>query len=310
MQRSIVVVGSLNLDLVARVNRHPAIVETIIGLDFNTFCGGKGANQAVALGRLGAAVKMVGRLGTDAFATQLRQGLEQAGVDTTCVENVPGASGTALITISDRGDNNIIVIPGANALLLPEDLDRHRQQILGASMVLGQLEIPRESTEYLAEMLDSAGIPFLLDPAPADKLSPKLLQAVTWLTPNETEARHLLGLDSDDSSEISESETANRILGLGVRNVILKLGSKGVYMAGKDVVSTYIDAVTVRAIDSTAAGDAFNGAFAFALAQNRMAPQDAARFACGAAAISVTRLGAQTSMPTMSECEAFMACGK
>ena len=132
MQRPIVVVGSLNLDLVARVNHHPAIGETITGLGFNTYCGGKGANQAVALARLSAPVKMIGKLGSDAFAAQLRHGIESAGVDASCVENVPGASGTALILSSTNGDNSIVVIPGANAMLLPEDIERHRQQIEGA----------------------------------------------------------------------------------------------------------------------------------------------------------------------------------
>ena len=307
MQKSIVVVGSLNLDLVARVNRHPAIGETITGLDFNTYCGGKGANQAVALARLSAPVKMICKLGSDAFAAQLRQSIESAGVDSSCVENVPGASGTALIITSTNGDNCIVVIPGANAMLLPEDIERHRQQIEGASMVLGQLEIPCATTEYLGRLVQSAGVSFLLDPSPAYRLSPELLRSVTWLTPNETEAQQLLGMDPGNGSAIAAPETADRLLNLGVRNVILKRGDKGVFMAGKDVEPTFIDAVPVQAVDTTGAGDAFNGAFAFAFAHKGMAPQDAAKFACAFAALSVTRAGAQTSMPTISELEAFTA---
>jgi len=310
MQRPIVVVGSLNLDLVARVNRHPAIGETITGVGFNTYCGGKGANQAVALARLSAPVKMIGKLGSDAFAAQLRQGVESAGVDASCVESVPGASGTALILSSANGDNSIVVIPGANAMLLPEDIERHRQLIAGASMVLGQLEIPNQTTECLGRLVRSVGIPFLLDPSPAYMLSPELLQSVTWLTPNETEARCLLGIDSDGSSAISVQESAERLLDLGVRNVILKRGGKGVYMAGKDVDPVFIDAVAVQAVDTTGAGDAFNGAFAFAFAHKGMAPREAAEFACSVAALSVTRAGAQTAMPTIAECEAFMASRK
>jgi len=306
MRKSIVVVGSLNLDLVAGVNRLPALGETIIGLDFNTYCGGKGANQAVAVARLGAAVKMIGKLGSDGFATQLRQGLEQAGVDAGCVENTGGSSGTALITTSADGENTIVVIPGANGSLLPEDLDCHREQIEQAAMVLGQLEIPRETTEHLGQLARSAGIPFLLDPAPAYPLSSELLQSVTWLTPNETEARLLLETHFPGHSASSAPETANSLLSLGVRNVILKLGARGVYLAGDDVESTYVDAFPVHAVDTTAAGDAFNGAFAFALAHRGMPARDAAEFACGVAALSVTRLGAQTSMPTFSECEAFL----
>ncbi len=173
MQKPIVEVGSLNLDLVARVDRLPSRGETMIGADFKTYCGGKGANQAVALARLGAEVKMIGKLGSDIFASQLREGMEQAGVDISSVESVAGSSGTALITTSNGGDNTIVVIPGANAALLPEDIDRHREQIEHASMVLAQLEIPHETTEYLGSMVRSAGVPFLLDPAPAYPLSPR-----------------------------------------------------------------------------------------------------------------------------------------
>ena len=306
MGKSIVVVGSLNLDLVAGVSRLPALGETIIGLNFNTYCGGKGANQAVALARLGASVKMIGKLGTYAFADQLRDGVEQAGVDTTCVENAPGSSGTALITTSATGDNTIVVIAGANGLLLPEDIERYRGEIEQASMVLAQLEIPRETTEYLGKLVRSAGVPFLLDPAPAYPLSEELLGSVTWLTPNETEAQLLLGTHWPEASPSSAPESAKKLLSLGARNVILKLGAKGVYLAGKDTEGTFVDAFPVTPVDTTAAGDAFNGAFAYALTQDAMSPQEAARFACAVAALSVTRSGAQTSMPGLSECEAFL----
>lgn len=310
MQKTIVVVGSLNLDLVARVNRLPTLGETITGLDFQTHCGGKGANQAVALARLGASVKMIGKLGTDAFATQLREGIEGAGVDIGCIESVPGSSGTALITTSTSGENTIVVIPGANAALLPEDIDRYREQIEQASMVLAQLEIPPQTTEYLGEVVRNAGVPFLLDPAPAYPLSREFLRSVTWLTPNESETRLLLAADADGQSSSSVTEAADRLLRLGVRNVILKLGAKGVYLAGKDVEPTFVEAFPVEAVDTTAAGDAFNGAFAFALAQRRMSPAEAAEFACGVAALSVTRCGAQPSMPTIDESEAFLAENK
>lgn len=310
MGKSIVVVGSLNLDLVAGVDRLPAPGETIIGQNFNTYGGGKGANQAVALGRLGAPVKMIGKLGSDAFAKQLRDGVEQAGVDVTCVENAPGSSGTALITTSAGGENTIVVIAGANGLLRPNDIERHRKQIERASMVLGQLEIPRETTEYLGNLVRSAGIPFLLDPAPAYPLSDELLRSVTWLTPNQTEAELLSKAQCQDVSSASVPESAERLLSLGVRNVILKLGARGVYLAGKDVEGTFIDAYPVTPVDATAAGDAFNGAFAYALAERSMAPLEAARFACAAAALSVTRRGAQTSMPSLSECEAFLEQAK
>lgn len=307
MQKSIIVVGSLNLDLVAGVKHLPTLGETIIGSDFNTYCGGKGANQAVALARLGAQVKMIGKLGNDNFAAQLRNSIQQAGVDMSYVGSAGGSSGLALITTSADGDNTIVVISGANGLLTPEDIERCRPQIEEASMVLGQLEIPLETTEYLGQLVRSASIPFLLDPAPAYPLSLELMQSVTWLTPNETEAQLLLKAHYPELSAGSAPESAQLLLGLGIRNVILKLGAKGAYMAGKDVENTYVDSLPVDAVDSTAAGDAFNGAFAFALIQRGMEPKEAAEFACAVAALSVTRSGAQTSMPNLCECEEFIA---
>ena len=306
MRKSIVVVGSLNLDLVARVNRLPSPGETITGLDFNTYCGGKGANQAVALGRLGASVKIIGKLGSDAFAKQLRDGIEKAGVDASFLEYATGSSGTALITTSADGENTIVVIPGANGALLPEDLERHREQIEQAAMVLGQLEIPGETTECLGRLAQTAGVLFILDPAPVHALSHELLKSVTWLTPNETEAQLLLEAHFPGLPPCKPPKAADRLLELGVRNVILKLGAKGVYMAGADVESTYIDAFQVQVVDTTAAGDAFNGGFAFALCEKEMTPREAARFACAVAAISVTRSGAQTSMPNLAECEMLL----
>jgi ribokinase len=249
---------------------------------------------------------MIGKLGSDTFAKQLRDGLEQAGVDTSCLQYATGSSGTALITSSADGENTIVVIPGANGLLVPEDLERHREQIEAASMLLGQLEIPAETTECLGRLAKSAGIPFLLDPAPARPLSHELLQSVTWLTPNETEAQMLLEAHYPGLPPCAPPEAANRLLELGVKNVILKLGARGVYLTGADVESTYVNSFQVHVIDTTAAGDAFNGAFAFALTESRMTPRDGAQFACAAAALSVTRAGAQTSMPDLAQCEAFL----
>lgn len=306
MQKSLVVVGSLNVDLVARVDRIPVPGETIIGTDFETWCGGKGANQATALARLGAAVSMIGKVGSDAFGRQLRDELEKTGVDTRCVENIDGSSGTALIETSAAGENSIVVIPGANARLLPGDLDRYRSEIQSAAMVLAQLEIPAATTEYLVHLAGLAGVPLILDPAPAYPLPASVLSGVTWLTPNETETRLLLGVDPDDGSSLSAPDAAARLLDRGVRNVVLKLGSRGVYLAGQDVAGVAVDACPVDAVDTTGAGDAFNGAFAFALVQAGLDPGEAAAFACGAAALSVTRAGAQASMPTLEECETFL----
>ncbi|HEX4308930.1 MAG TPA: ribokinase [Acidobacteriaceae bacterium] len=306
MSKSIVVVGSLNMDLVARVDRIPVRGETIIGLDFKTFPGGKGANQATAAALLGGSVKMIGKLGSDPFAAQLRNSMESAGVDASCVENVAGPSGTALIESSVDGENSIVVIPGANARLLPEDIDRYSAAIEQAALVLAQLEIPPETTEYLARKTCKAGVPFILDPAPAYPLSRDLLSQVTWLTPNETESLLLLGLDPGGESSLPVAETANRLLDMGVRNVILKLGARGVYLAGQDVEPVAVAGCEVKVVDTTGAGDAFNGAFAYALVHAAMPAREAAEFACGAAALSVTRPGAQSSMPGLRECELFL----
>jgi len=306
MPKSIIVVGSLNMDLVARVDRIPVPGETIIGTAFATWCGGKGANQATALGRLGAPVSMIGKLGSDSFGRQLRDELENAGVDTRSVENVDGPSGTALIETSTEGENSIVVIPGANAHLLPDDLDRYHSEIAGAAMVLAQLEIPPETTEHLVQMASAAGVPLILDPAPAYRLPAALLSRVAWLTPNETETRLLLGLEAAEVAELAPPEAATRLLNLGVRNVVLKLGSRGAYVAGQDVEAVAVSGCKVKAVDTTGAGDAFNGAFAFALVQSAMDPREAAAFACAAAALSVTRHGAQASMPTLNECGEFL----
>ncbi|MFP5226428.1 MAG: ribokinase [Acidobacteriota bacterium] len=306
MPKSIVVVGSLNMDLVARVPRIPVPGETIIGADFETWCGGKGANQAVAAARFGAAVRMIGKLGSDAFAGQLRDELRKAGVDMSLVDSVPGPSGTALIESSADGENSIVVIPGANARLLPKDLDRYHEPIAGAAMILAQLEIPRETTEHLAKLAASAGVPLMLDPAPAYSLSGDLLSAVTWLTPNETETRLLLGVNPESDTSLAVADSAARLLDMGARNVILKLGARGVYLAGQDVNPVAVEGCPVDAVDTTGAGDAFNGAFAYAVVHAGMDPAEAASFACGAAALSTTRRGAQASMPTLEECEAFL----
>jgi ribokinase len=308
MPKKIVVVGSINLDLVAYVPRMPAEGETIVGNGFATYPGGKGANQAVAAARLGGDVVMIGRLGQDQFATQLLQDLQGAGVNTECVLNVPKPSGSAVILVTAQGGNSIVVIPGANYELGPADLDRHIETLRDAAVILAQLEIPIETVEHLGELAAKLSVPFLLDPAPAQALSPSILRNVTWLTPNESETSsilsHLGSSDVDLLGREAISAAAERLLAAGVGNVILKLGSRGVYLAGKDVPPTHIATYRVDAVDTTAAGDAFNGGFAYALTHG-LPPLEAARFACAVAAISVTRAGAQPSMPTLAEVNAL-----
>lgn len=293
----ILVVGSINLDLVSTVDRIPTPGETLLGTSFATIPGGKGANQAVAAARLGAAVHMIGRVGADSFGEVLRNALIVEGIDTSTVVTVEGPSGVAAITVATDGTNSIVVTPAANATLQPADIAAARNQIRKASIVLAQLETPLETITALAQECREAKIPLILDPAPAQPLPLELLRSVTWLTPNESETRTLLGR----TTVMTEAKAAERLLALGARNVILKLGPRGVYLAGADVPTpAFVPSPDLRAVDTTAAGDCFNGAFAVALTEGR-SPIEAAAFACAAAALSITRTGAQTGMPYRSD---------
>ena len=301
MQKPIVVVGSINLDLVAEADRIPQVGETITGNSFHTFYGGKGANQAVAAGKLGYPVYMVGNVGNDAFGEQLRHGLQIANVDTTYVDTVEASSGTALITTGRSGENSIVVVPGANGLVTPQLLEKAVPLIERAGFLLAQLEIPLETVERLAEIAAHCDIPLMLDPAPTRELPATLLRRVTWITPNETETRTLLG-----TSETSDpSAAADRLLAAGVQNVLLKLGEQGCLVAEKSKRKEHIPAFAVNAVDTTAAGDAFNAGFAVGLLRGYSSTHSAT-FAAAVAAISVTRRGAQPSMPTLNEVEEFL----
>jgi ribokinase len=304
MQKPIVVVGSINLDLVASTDRIPQIGETVIGRTFTTFFGGKGANQAVAVARLGYPVSMVGNVGNDAFGTQLRNGLAEAGVNTECVGTVEGSSGTALIITGSNGENSIVVVPGANAHLTPTSLEKATPVLKQAGFVLAQLEIPLEAVEYLAEFAERHNIPFMLDPAPARELPASLLRRVSWLTPNETETRELLNKNFDDDDQ-SAYAAADHLLSSGVKNVVLKLGSRGCVIAQESVPKQRVAAFRVNAVDTTAAGDAFNAGFAVGLISGYSALESGV-FASAVAALSVTRPGAQPSMPRGDEVEKFL----
>lgn len=303
--KPIVVVGSINQDLVVVADRIPSVGETIIGSDFQIHPGGKGANQAVAVARLGYPVHMIGRLGNDAIGAEMRAHLEQAGVNTVAVATSEGASGVALITVSAAGENRIVVAPGANAKLTPQDLEANRGLIQRAGIVLAQLEIPLETVERLAELCDRVNVPLILDPAPARDLPTKVLECTTWFTPNESEAAFYAGSTNDESRPPNVIEIARILMDKGCRGVLLKMGARGAYLATPQAAGQSVPAFTVKAVDSTAAGDAFNGAFAVGL-MLRKSPRDSAAFAAAVAAISVTRTGAQPSMPAMAEVETFL----
>lgn len=303
--KPIVVVGSINTDLVSVTERIPLSGETVLGSDFHIYPGGKGANQAVAVARLGYPVRMIGRVGTDSFGCESSSHLKRAGVDTELIDTTEGPSGIAVICVSVKGENSIIVTPGANGTLTPADIEAHTPAIREAGAVLAQLEIPLETVEYLAEICGRECVPFILDPAPARKLSDRLLAHVTWLTPNQTEAvyyrtRHAAAASFDAMS------AARELLQRGTRGVVLKMGEGGALVSDHNGGSHVVPAFQVKAIDTTAAGDAFNGGFAVGLMRG-MSPIESARFAAAVAAISVTRSGAQPSMPTLKEVERFIA---
>ncbi len=301
-RKPIVVVGSLNMDLVVQTARLPTEGETVPGTSFRTQSGGKGANQAVAVARLGYPVRMIGRVGDDAFGGQLRRDLEAEGVDVSGVSTTRGETGVAVIVVAQTGENSIVVAPGANALLAPEDLDRHFETLRSAGMVLTQLEIPMPTVEHLATICAREGLPLILDPAPAKKLPPGLIERVDWLTPNETEAAFFTGISHQAAAPAAIAAT---LQSQGAKGVVLKLGARGAYLAADAATGEMLSPFQVRAIDTTAAGDAFNGAFAAGLMMGK-APIEAARFAAAAAALSVTRAGAQSSMPHLAEVQALL----
>jgi ribokinase len=303
MQKPIVVVGSINLDLVVGADRIPQVGETIMGSSFNTFPGGKGANQAVAASKLGYPVAMIGNVGNDAFGTQLRSSLQNAGVNTTYVNTVDGPSGIALITTEPGGGNNIVVVPSANAHLTPKVLEKADSILERAGFLMAQLEIPLETVDYLAHLAERNEIPLMLDPAPARELSGNLLKRLTWITPNETETELLLQRDFNHSDRGLHA-AADRLLNCGVKNVLMKLGSSGCLIAQGALPKECVPAFSVNAVDTTAAGDAFNAGFAVGLMRGFTVAR-AAVFASAVAAISVTRPGAQPSMPTAQEVDHF-----
>lgn len=297
--REIYVVGSLNIDLVTRMDRLPRAGETIAGGDLAIFPGGKGANQACAAGKLGGRARMIGQTGADSFGDQLRASLRSAGVDTAGVGCSDRATGSACISVLPSGENAIVISPGANATVTPDVAVARLAGLGPGDLVLLQLEIPLETVAAVLEFAKTRGAVTILDPAPARDLPSELLRAVDYLTPNESEAASLLGSNAADPSAASE------LRDLGPRAVILKLGAAGCFVCDPDFRGN-IDGSAVRAVDTTAAGDTFNGAFAVALAEG-LAVEAAARFANAAAAISVTRHGAQSSIPDRGEVKAFLA---
>lgn len=298
----IVVVGSSNTDMVVKAEQIPAPGETVLGGEFMTAGGGKGANQAVAAARLGADVTFVARVGRDQFGDSAVDGFEKEGIRTEFVTRDEDArSGVALICVDRHGENAIVVAPGANSRLTPEHVRGAVEAIRQADVLLLQLEIPVDSVLAAAEMAKQAGATVILNPAPARDIPDSLLEMVDVITPNETEAAMLAGLAS--TGGMPPGDIGRRLAAKSACDVVLTLGAKGAEVISKDE-AYLLDAVKVEPVDTTGAGDSFNGALAVALAEGK-GLSEAVKFAIKAAAITVTRVGAQPSLPTRAEVEAM-----
>jgi ribokinase len=300
------VVGSLNMDMVTRIDRFPEPGETLRGRSFTIFPGGKGANQAVALAKLGAQVEMVGALGDDVLGPRYRDVLAGAAIGTAGVAEIRGVStGTASIEVTVAGENHIIVVAGANDAVTPAYIESQRARIEACDYLLLQLEIPLESVTLAAQIAHAAGIPVILDPAPAQPLPPELYALVSILTPNETEAHLLTGEDTGSDDGIARAGHALR--SRGVASAIIKAGKRGAFLIDGPT-ATHVPGFSVTVIDTVAAGDSFNAGLALALGDGASL-LDAVRFANATGALSTTREGAQSAMPTADEVRTLIARG-
>ncbi|WP_130904951.1 MULTISPECIES: ribokinase [unclassified Pseudomonas] len=302
MPAKVVVIGSLNMDLVTRAPRLPRGGETLIGESFATVSGGKGANQAVAAARLGAQVSMVGCVGSDAYGKELREALLAEQIDCQAVSTVEGSSGVALIVVDDNSQNTIVIVAGANGALTPALIGCFDAVLQAADVIICQLEVPDVTVGHALKRARELGKVVILNPAPASQPLPADWYAnIDYLIPNESEASALSGLAVE--SRQSAEAAATRLIEMGAGKVIITLGAEGSLFAdGKSCA--HFPAPAVKAIDTTAAGDTFVGGFAAALAGGQ-SEAEAIRFGQIAAALSVTRAGAQPSIPTLSDVQAF-----
>lgn len=303
-----VVVGSINMDLVTTTDRVPTAGETITGKDFRTYPGGKGANQAVGVSKLGGRCVLIGKVGDDAFGDSLLASISGAGVEVETVGRVKEVStGIAVILVESSGENRIVVVRGANDSVLAPDVDAAADTISSAAALLVQLEVPLSAVSRAIQIAHEAGAKVILDPgpAPADPLPDSLLQMVHVITPNQHEASVLSGLPPVES--VSDAELAGRrLLERGVRTAVVKLGADGAVVTSRDREPVVIPGHKVRAVDTTAAGDTFAAALTVGIIEG-LDDVEASVFANAAAAIAVQRPGAQSSIPTRTEVEAFLS---
>lgn len=303
MKKRIVVIGSSNTDMIIQIDRIPRPGETVIGGQFSTAPGGKGANQAVAAARAGGDVAFIARVGNDIFGNEALKGFVADNIDIEhIIRDTTAPSGVASIFVDRNGQNSIAVACGANANLSPADIEAAEKTIACADILVMQLETPIETVTAAAVMAHADGVKVILNPAPAQPLTDDLLKTVSILTPNETEAELLTGIGIENEDDARKA--AEALLGRGVATVMVTLGENGVIIATADGVKK-VDAFDVDPVDTTAAGDVFNGALAVAIAEGSQL-NEAVLFANAAAAMSVTKLGAQPSAPTRDEIDKFM----
>jgi ribokinase len=297
-KQGVLVVGSSNLDLVVTAQRFPKPGETIFGKKFDMFPGGKGANQAVCTARLGCKTTFIGKMGNDEFGGKLLKVLLSDGID---IKNIfideNEHTGTALITVDSNGQNQIIVISGSNMKLTPNELKLKAHLFSEAAVVLTQLEIPLETVFKAAELAKENNAIFILNPAPVTKLPESLFPSVDYLIPNEIELELISGLKITDETSIRKA--CENLLNKGIKNIIVTLGSKGALLLNRNVNKIF-PTKKVKVVDTTAAGDAFNGAFAYRISEGDSL-DDAIEFANNVASLVVTRMGAQSSMPYLNE---------
>ncbi len=301
--RKILVVGSANIDLVARVSRIPEPGETLIGSSFQTVCGGKGANQAMAAARLGATVSFLGCVGADGFAEQQRESLGSAGVNLDYLKvDSHQPTGTAVIEVSDAGENSIVVVPGANFELGPDDIYARRAAFEAADVVLLQLEVPVETVEAALDLARECGALSILDIGSDQAITPAVLGKASVISPNRSEAEHLTAKPVGSEAEVLEA--AHTLLGYGAAHVVMKLGAEGSRYVGPET-DHYVGAFEVPVVDTTAAGDAFTAALG--VVWDSANPGEALRYANAVGALATTKAGAQPSLPTQADVLALMA---
>jgi len=304
MSKRIVVVGSSNTDMIIKVEHLPKPGETIIGGEFSIAAGGKGANQAVAAARAGGEVVFVARVGDDMFGAQAVEGFAGDGIDVSHVlKDAEAPSGVALIFVDDKGENSIGVASGANANLAPADVTGASEAITSADILIMQLETPLETVQAAAAIASEKGVKVILNPAPAQPLSDDILRHVSILTPNESESEILTGIPVENEQD---AESAAQVLAeKGVETIMVTMGAKGVFVFSSEC-KELVPGFKVEAVDTTAAGDVFNGALAVAIAEGKPL-KEAVAFANAAGALSVTKLGAQPSAPSRSEIDQFLS---